>query len=202
MRYWLIAALLMALSATTAYSQTGRREFLRPTEIDSIQDEQDSGKRILLYLQFAGRRIDAVRQKSLAADQHAGEEIENNLAEYNAIWDAIADTLENARQQRDALSKPLREMQDHGTAFLRYLRSLQSGSAANRDDYELTLEEAIDTTNDEIADAKKGPYPQVNAKKPPSEVPTPTPAPSNSASGDQNPEEGPPRKQRSPSQKQ
>src|SRR5206468_4741190 len=103
------------------------------------------------------------------------------------------------------------EMESQARAALIYLQSLRTGKAANLSDYEFTLEEAIENTKDELADAKKGAFPEVNARKPPSEFPSSPPPsasspPSKSGAGksgsgksgaDQgSTEEGPPRKNR------
>ncbi len=196
-------ALLVLLIAGGAFAQGGRREFLSPDEINGIQDEQDPGKRILLYLQFAGRRLDAVREKTVSAEPKAGAEIQRYLTEYNSIWDALADSLENARQQRTALDKPVKEIQIKGADYLKYLQMLLASATANRSDYEFTLEEAIDTTKDEVAEAKKGNFPEVNARKPPSDLPASPPPRSKTDSDKSGSEEGPPRKKsRSPFQSQ
>lgn len=195
----LVLSILIAFFGVEAAVCQNRREFLSPDEINGIQDEQDSGKRILLYLQFAARRLEAVREKITAADPKGGRAVQQYLSEYNSIWDAIADSLENARQQRASMDKPIKELQGKGTEFLRYLQSLQTGNAANRRDFEFTLEEAIDTTKDEVAEAKKGAFPEVNARKPPTDLPATPPSRSKAGAGKSGPdksgsEEGPPRK--------
>jgi len=208
----LIKTLILSIVITIVGLETAvcqnRREFLSPDEINSIQDEQDSGKRILLYLQFAARRLDAVREKITAGDAKGGRAVQQYLSEYNSIWDAVADSLETARQQRASLDKPIKEVQSKGTEFLRYMQSLQGGKSASRSDYEFTLEEAIDTTKDEVAEVKKGAFPEVNARKPPTDLPA-APPPRSKAGSDKSgsdksgSEEGPPRKKsRTPSQNQ
>jgi hypothetical protein len=204
--------LLATFGINIAAAQTGRREFLSPDEINSIQDEQDPGKRILLYVQFAARRVEAIREAVTAPDPKTGHDVQQYLAEYNSIWDAIADSLESARVQRSMMEKPMHEVESKGTQFLRYLQALQTGKSANRDDYELTLEEAIDTTKDEIAEVKKGAFPEVNARKPPSDMPSSAPPRSDAGSDKNNSgknnadksgsEDGPPRKKPRNSQNQ
>jgi hypothetical protein len=207
MKRLILIAILMLLCAGGAVSQ-GRREFLSPDEINSIQDEQDHGKRVLLYLQFAQRRLDAVRGKLASGEANAGRDVQQYLSEYNSILDALTDSLNGARTQRSAMGKPIKELESRASGFLRYLQSLESSAAANRSDYQFTLEEAIDTTKDELAEAKKGAFPEVNERKPPSDLPSAPPPRSKSdadksGAGKSNSEEGPPRKKsRSSSQSQ
>lgn len=189
---------LVLVGASRAVAAPGR-EFLEPEEISAIREEQDPGKRVLLYLSFAKRRIEQVKDATASKDSDAGEVIQSNLADYNSIFDALADSLANAREQRSQMSKPLQELQRQGTEFLTYLQALTKTATRNKDDYRYTLEEAVDTTKDELADAKKGAFPEVKERKPPSDLP-PSPPPSaerppqKSGSGSSGSEEGPPRK--------
>ena len=194
----LVVFFLVLIGSSSAVASPGR-EFLEPEEISAIREEQDPGKRVILYLTFAKRRIEQVKDATASKDFGAGEVIQSNLADYNSIFDALADSLANAREQRVQLSKPLQEMQRQGTEFLTYCQALAKTATRNKDDYLFTLEEAMDTTKDELSDAKKGPYPEVKERKPPSDLPSspPPPAerpPQKSGAGLSGSEEGPPRK--------
>ena len=194
----LIVFFAMLFGVAGAMAAPGR-EFLEPEEISAIREEQDPGKRVLLYLAFAKRRIEQVKDATASKDSDAGEVIQSNLADYNSIFDALTDSLENARQQRVQLSKPLQEMQRQGSEFLTYLQALAKTATRNKSDYNLTLAESIDTTKDELADAKKGAYPEVKERKPPSDLPPPPPSsaerpPQKSGASSSSSEEGPPRK--------
>ena len=194
----LIVFFFALLGASGAAASPGR-EFLEPEEISAIREEQDAGKRVLLYLTFAKSRIEAVKDATASKDSAAGEAIQSNLADYNSIFDALTDSLANAREQRSQLSKPIQELQRQGTEFLTYLQALAKTATRNKDDYRFTLEEAMDTTKDELADAKKGAFPEVKERKPPSDLPaSPPPSaegpPKKSGSGSSGSEEGPPRK--------
>ncbi len=186
--------LFLLLCAPNRASFAAGREFLGPEEISSIRDEEDFGKRVLLYLSFAKRRLDTVREKTVSKDSDAGEAIQANLEEYTSILDALADTLDIARQQRSPLNKVIEAMLKQAADSLKYLQSLAAGAAPNKDDYALTLDEAIETTKDELANAKKGAFPEVRERKPPTDLPPAPPPPSKSGSDKGGSEEGPPRK--------
>jgi hypothetical protein len=190
----LTIVILLVLCASRGAGFAAGREFLSPDEISSIRDEADAGKRVLLYIGFAKRRLDAVREKTVSKDPGAGETIQGNLEEYTSILDALADSLEIARQQRSPLNKVIQEMQKQGAESLKYLQSLASGSSPNRSDYDLTLQEAVDTTKDELENAKKGAFPEVKERKPPTDLPPSPPPPSKSGPEKSGAEEGPPRK--------
>ena len=200
----LILAVLLALGCTGGALAQERREFLSPAEIDNIRDEQDQGKRVLLYLQFAQRRLDAVRANLASGGANAGRSVQQSLSEYNSILDALSDSLNLAREQRTAMGKPIKELQSRVSGFLRYLETVDSARLPHRGDYDFTLQEAIDTTKDELADAKKGAFPEIHQRKPPS-LPAAPSAGSNASGqngaggGSSGSEEGPPRKKpRSP----
>jgi hypothetical protein len=73
--------------------------------------------------------------------------------------------------------------------FLKYLESLNSESSPGWKDYKFALEEAIDVTREELAEAAKGNFPEVDEREPPRLPPPSAPRPGPE-------EEGPPRKSR------
>ena len=188
-----IAPLLILCGISSASFLSAKEDFLTREEVNSIQDAEDAGVRVILYLRFAQQRLDAAQEKTASwKEAGTGRAIQKSLAEYNSILEALEDALADARQQRAPLGKPLKELENQGKHFLKVLQQLQN--VPNRSDYQFTLDEAVEMTQDELAEAKKGAFPEVNARKPPSELPaTPPPdaRPPSKASGA---EEGPPRK--------
>src|SRR5579885_3546817 len=180
---FLMIPLLVFISAAAFIPAHAKDDYLRPQEIDDIRDEQDAGKRIILYLSFAQHRLDDVRSSEVSNSRKAGQDIQKSLDEYNSIMGAIDESIADARKQRAMLTKPLEELKAQGTAFLRFLHSLQT-DGPNRSDYLFTLEEAIDATQDELNAAKEGPYPELKNRKPPSDLP-PAPPPPPKNSGDE-----------------
>jgi len=196
MKKLVLTTTLFFVAVFTAMPALAREDFLNPLEIDQIRDAEDAGKRVLLYLNFAQKRLDAARQKTISWKQTgSGEAIQKSLQEYNYILEALDDSLQSARDQRVELSKPLKELEIQANQFLRVLQQLKN--APIRNDYEFTLDEAVEMTRDELAEVKKGAYPEVEARKPPVNFPASPPPPSKSSSN----EEGPPRKSRRSSSK-
>ncbi|MBI1956438.1 MAG: hypothetical protein HYS38_08600, partial [Acidobacteria bacterium] len=56
---FLLLLLWSGLNGTAAW---GQEEFLTSQELDAVRDTQEPGKRIVLYLDFAQRRLDAVKE--------------------------------------------------------------------------------------------------------------------------------------------
>ena len=191
-KLWIVPLLVLCALCSAAFSSE-KDDFLTRDEINSIRDAEDAGKRVLLYLGFAEQRLDAAREKTASwKEAGTGLAIQKNLSEYNSILEALEDALGDARKQRAPLGKPLKELENQGKHFLKALQQLQN--APNRSDYQFTLDEAVEMTQDELAEAKKGAYPEVNARKPPSELPATPPPEARPPAKSSGAEEGPPRK--------
>ncbi|MCH7979570.1 MAG: hypothetical protein IH935_11435 [Acidobacteria bacterium] len=171
-------------------SLRGEGEFLSTGEIDQVRDAQEPAKRIILYLEFAQRRLDAVMQNLASPKAKSGRTIRKNLQEYIDILDALEGSVENGRERRARIDKSLKEMEKRTAKYLGYLESLQAGSQKNLSDYQFTLEEAIAMTREEIAVAQEGSFPEVKGRKPPAQFPSQPPPVSDQPGR----EEGPPRK--------
>ena len=171
-------------------SLRGEDEFLSTAEIGRVRDAQEPAKRIILYLEFAQRRLDVVGQNLFSQKQKPGKIVRKNLQEYIDILDALEGSVERGRERRARFGKSLEEMEKQTTGFLRFLQTIAAGSPKNLSDYQFTLEEAIEMTREEIVVAKEGSFPEVKERKPPTRLPSQPPAVSDRT----DPEEGPPRK--------
>lgn len=166
-------------------------DFLTSQEIDAIRDAQEPAKRILAYVEFAQRRLNAIKERLASQKAGAGREAQKNLKEYISILEALEGTIADARAERASFEKALKEAETRLGEFQKYLESLQPPSSPYWSDYHYTLEEAVDMTREGLANAKKGTFPEVEEREPPRLPPTPPP-PSSPKGG----EEGPPRKRR------
>ncbi len=171
-------------------SLRGEGEFLSTVEIDQVRDAQEPAERIILYLEFAQRRLDVVEQNIASLKPKSGRAIRINLQEYIDILDALEGSVERGREQRALIDKSLKEMEKQTALFLRFLQTIETNSPKNLSDYQFTLEEAIEMTREEIAVAKEGSFPEVKERRPPARLPSRPPP----ASDRPVPEDGPPRK--------
>ena len=157
--------LLLVCSYPGVVSLQAQRDFLTSQEVDAIRDEQELGKRAILYTDFAGRRLDAVKAAIASQKDGAGKSVQENLKEYIAILEAVETTIAEGAEQRSPLEKALKGLKERGSEFLKYLQSLESESSSGFLDYRYTLEEAILMTKEAVAEAEKGPYPEIRQRK-------------------------------------
>ena len=142
-----------------------QRDFLTSQEVDAIRDEQELGKRAILYMDFAGRRLDAMKAAIASQKGGAGRSVQANLKEYISILEALETTFADGWEQRSPLEKALKQLQERGSEFLKYLQSLEPETSPGFADYRFTLEEPIVMTKEALAEAEKGPYPEIRKRK-------------------------------------
>ncbi|OFW15808.1 MAG: hypothetical protein A3H27_15640 [Acidobacteria bacterium RIFCSPLOWO2_02_FULL_59_13] len=142
-----------------------QRDFLTSQEVDAIRDAQEHGKRAILYMEFAGRRLDAMKAAIASQKGGAGRSVQANLKEYISILEALETTFADGWEQRSPLEKALKQLQERGSEFLKYLQSLEPETSPGFADYRFTLEEAIVMTQEALAEAEKGPYPEMKQKE-------------------------------------
>lgn len=172
-----------------------QEDFLTPGEIENLRDKQEPDKRLILYLDFAQRRLDAVKENLASKKAGTGSAAQKNLKEYISILEALEVTVEAARDKRVMTDKVLKETERREGEFLKYLQSLDVKGSPGSEDYRFTLDEAIATTEEELADTKKGTFPELREREAPRLPAKPPPLPSTNDRKQQQ-EEGPPRKSR------
>ena len=159
--------LFLLWSGSAGIAAWGQDEFLTPGELDAVRDTQEPGKRIVLYLDFAQRRLDAVKGGLASNQPNFGQAVQKTLREYYRVLEALDSTIQNARDKRVPVDKALNEVEKRGGGFLQFLHSLQAKSSPGWNDYRFTVEEAIDMTQEEIAEAQKGSFPEVKEREAP-----------------------------------
>ena len=189
--------------AGAGLSARAQEDYLTDGEISAVRDTQEPDKRMILWMDFAARRIETIKQAVATFKPESGRAIQKSLSEYIRIMESLESTIDDARERRVPLSKGLKDVETRGSLHLNYLKTLNSESIPGWKDFEYTLEEAMDMTKDELAEVAKGNYPELNDRKAPSDLPARPPAaasgsrpPSKSESAPQQgpQEERPPRK--------
>ncbi len=196
----LMVALFCGLFATgrAAWAQ---EDFLTEGEISATRDAQEPEKRIVVYLDFAQRRLDAVRTNLASAKPNLGRAVQKSLAEYIHILEALDGTIADARERRAPVPKGLQQVEQRGTEFLKYLEAINVESSPGWKDYQFSIEEAIDMTREELDTAGQGSFPELKERTPPTDLPA-RPAPQKAPPGEPkggSDQQGPPRKSRSSS---
>ncbi|OFV99177.1 MAG: hypothetical protein A3F68_00535 [Acidobacteria bacterium RIFCSPLOWO2_12_FULL_54_10] len=158
-------ALLLALSLGTWSARA--EDYLTPREADDVRAAQDSPKRIVLFLDFAQRRLDAMKQLIASRPSGFASKVRTNLEEYRLVLEDLQTTMDTARDKRISVDKALKEVDVRGSAFLSYLQSIPQKPSSGWDDFRYALEEAVVVTQEKIAEAQKGSFPEVLEREPP-----------------------------------
>jgi len=172
-------------------------DFLTRGEVEEVRDAQEPEKRLELYLVIAQRRIDAIKAALTARKAGAGRATQKSLEEYTSILEALEDTVNDGREKRGLRDKDLEKTVELETEFLTYLNSLNAEDSHGYEDYHFTLDEAIAVTEEMLADAQKGAFPEVEGREAP-RLPAAAPREPRRETPPSEPpaEEGPPRRQR------
>jgi hypothetical protein len=185
--------LVSSLSAQEGMTRIGDDDYLSDGEITAVRDAQQPDKRLILYMDFAQRRIDAVKEALGSGKSGAGRNVQKKLVEYIRLFEALDSTLVDARDRRAPMEKAIKDIELRGTEFLKYLESLDPEATPGWADFEYTIEEAIDMTKDELAEVARGAFPEVQERTPPRELPG-LPSSRSPSAAPPLPADGPPRK--------
>ena len=149
-------------------------DYLTDGEVTSLRDTQEPDKRMTVFLDFAQRRVDAVKREMGSTKPDAGRNVQKILSDYVHIMEDLSDTIDEARDRRAPMTKGLKDIETRGNVYLNFLKSINSQALPAWKDYHYTLDEAMAMTQDEIAEAGKGAFPEVKGRTPPNELPPPT----------------------------
>jgi hypothetical protein len=172
-----LLAILMLCSVAwsfAAHAQDGE-DYMTDEEESNMRDTQEADKRMILLLDFGQRRIDAVKREMGSNKPDAGRNIQKTLSEYVHIMEDLQDSIDDARDHRVPMSKGLKDIETRGNLYLNFFKSINSEALPAWKDYHYTLDEAMAMTQDEIADVRKGAFPETKGRTPPNELPAKAP---------------------------
>jgi hypothetical protein len=144
-----VTALLLALHLLMPAAQV-QRDFLTADEADQIRLVQDPNERIKLYLQFARRRLELVRQALESPKPGRASLIHDTLEDYERIIDAIDTVIEDALRRKLPVEDGIRAVARAEKEFLAILEKIEAMEAPDRDRYEFILMQALETTRDSL----------------------------------------------------
>lgn len=144
-----MTALLLALHLLMPAAQV-QRDFLTADEADQIRLVQDPNERIKLYLQFARRRLELVRQALESPKPGRASLIHDTLEDYERIIDAIDTVIEDALRRKLPVEDGIRAVARAEKEFLAILEKIEAMEAPDRDRYEFILTQALETTRDSL----------------------------------------------------
>jgi hypothetical protein len=156
-KLFVAVALVLASSALFATPQR-KRDPLTDQETDQIREQAlNPQKRFHLYVTFAKARLSAIEQ--LRADpkmaQGRGQHIRELLEDFVSLVDETEDNLDDYRERKADLIKPLTELVEAESDWKLKLRSLKETGGADAKDYEFVLQSAIDAVNENSDSARK-----------------------------------------------
>jgi hypothetical protein len=152
----IVAFLMLSLPAFAGGGH--RRDPMTDAEADQIREASDKPeKRFHLYITFAKARLTAIDQ--LRGDpkmaEGRGQQIHDLLEDFQSLVDETEANLDDYRERKADLIKPLTELVQAEDDWKLKLRGLKETNAPDAKDYEFVLQNAIETVNDSSDSARK-----------------------------------------------
>ncbi len=149
---WIVTTAATAIRTSAAQRS---RDYLSSEEAEKIRDNQSPASRIKLYLSFAEDRLKKFdyEQARTAPETDRGDILNGLLNGYSGCMNDAAEEIDEAKDKQMNIHAELKLLQSKGKEFLTELQKIQKTKGPNYDDYNDTLEDAIDGTNDAISDA-------------------------------------------------
>jgi len=153
----LIIGLLLLISLSAAAAGR-KRDPMTEAEADQVREAAERPeKRFHLFISFAKARLAAIDQ--LRADpkmaQGRGQQIHDLLEDFQSLVDETEANLEDYREKKADLIKPLTELVEAESDWKLRLRALKEANATEAKEYEFILQNAIETVNDSSDSARK-----------------------------------------------
>jgi hypothetical protein len=151
-----ILALAALIATTVAMRAQEKKDYLSDTEADKIREATTPSAKMILFVTFADDRI-AKLKYSLAhptTDRRRAEQLNALINAYTGCIDDAADLIDVARQRQQDIRAGLKLLTARAKEDLAYLQELQK-SGAEVDSYKETLDDAVEATQDALADAEK-----------------------------------------------
>jgi hypothetical protein len=151
-RVWILPLMMLAASQLAA-AQTDKEDVLTPDEADQLREQQDPGRRIDLYLDFAQARLDlfeTFRLKQHDPNYDNGGYLDKVLAQYIAINGDLKDWIEDQYERQGDMRRGLRNLLQRGPKQLEELHHFQQTPDEYVADYKVNLKDAIDNLSDAL----------------------------------------------------
>lgn len=159
MRISLVLLVLLVFSGTSLLAQRHRDPLTAP-EIEKIRDSSwEPKQRLPLYVEFARERlvkVEQVRNDSKTTDR--AKQTHDLLDDFQLLYDELNDNIDTYVDRHDDIRKPLKTIIDADAEFQAKLRALKDAAdvpAAEKQQYEFVLNNAIDTVDSSTVDHKK-----------------------------------------------
>ncbi len=134
-----------------------RRDPLNPLEIDQLRDAMlDPDARLALYVKFCRDRMTKLEQmRSDPKTTGRARQTHDMLEDFLALYDELNDNIDMYVGRKDDVRRPLKIVIEADTEFqsrLRAIKTSANSSAAEAEQYEFLLSDALDTVDSSAAD--------------------------------------------------
>jgi len=152
--------LMLLLCVPVASVAQRHRDPLTQAEINQVRDTSWEPKlRLPLYVEFARNRM--VKLEEMRSDpktKDRGRQTHDLLDDFQLLYDELNDNIETYVDRRDDIRKPLKVIIEADTEFQSKLRALKDAAgvtAAEAQQYEFVLTNAIETVDSSVEDHRK-----------------------------------------------
>lgn len=151
---WIVASAGSAIRASIPPQVP--RDYLSQEEGDKIRDNQAPGDRIKLYLSFAEDRLKKFQYEDArtGAEMNRGEILNGLLRGYTGCLSDADDEIDEAKDKQLNIHLELKLLESKSKEYLAELQKIEKAKGRNFDDYNDTLEDAMDGTKEAISDAQ------------------------------------------------
>ncbi len=134
-----------------------RRDPLNQLEIDQLRDAMlDPDARLALYVKFCRDRMTKLEQmRSDPKTTGRARQTHDMLEDFLALYDELNDNIDMYVGRKDDVRRPLKIVIEADTEFqsrLRAIKTSANSSAAEAEQYEFLLSDALDTVDSSAAD--------------------------------------------------
>jgi len=153
-------ALLLALPLVFPVCAQRRRDPLNPLEIDQLRDAMlDPNERLKLYVTFSRDRMTKLEQmRSDPKTTERARQTHDMLEDFLAVYNELNDNIDMYVGRKDDIRKPLKFVIEADTEFqskLRAIKDAANSNAAEANQYEFLLTDALDTVDSSADDHRK-----------------------------------------------
>ena len=153
-------ALLLALPLVFPVCAQRRRDPLNPLEIDQLRDTMlDPEERLKLYVKFSRDRMTTLEQmRSNPKTTDRARQTHDLLEDFLAVYNELNDNIDMYVGRKNDIRKPLKVIIEADTEFQSKLRAIKNAAntnAAEANQYEFLLTDALDTVDSSAQDHRK-----------------------------------------------
>ena len=156
----LLLAVPLCLPVCSPLWAQRRRDPLNSQEIDQLRDAMlEPDQRLKLYVKFSRDRMTKLEQmRSDPKTVDRGRQTHDMLEDFLAVYDELNDNIDMYVGRKDDIRKPLKVVIEADTEFQSKLRALKTSTntnAAEANQYEFLLTDALDTVDSSTDDHRK-----------------------------------------------